>query len=126
MFHNLLISECLKLYLTMAPSSKGKVASDHVKAFNVAITEYKSKACEKALAEIDRILAVLAKISDPFVFSPSNSDAFSLLLNCQYLLSYLDHKSNTVWAVVGLLTTICNQQDPSVTKLLLPELAIDM
>ena len=107
----------------MAPSSKGKVASDHVKAFNVAITEYKSKACEKALAEIDRILAVLAKISDPFVFSPSNSDAFSLLLNCQYLLSYLDHKSNTVWAVVGLITTLCTQ-DPAVTKLLLLRLEL--
>jgi len=107
----------------MAPSSKGKVASDHVKAFNVAITEYKSKACEKALAEIDRILAVLAKISDPSVFSPSNSDAFSLLLNCQYLLSYLDHKSNTVWAVVGLITTLCTQ-DPAVTKLLLLRLEL--
>eukprot|EP00092_Neocalanus_flemingeri_P107418 GFUD01137871.1.p1 GENE.GFUD01137871.1~~GFUD01137871.1.p1 ORF type:complete len:824 (-),score=300.44 GFUD01137871.1:355-2826(-) len=101
----------------MAPSSKGKVASDHVKAFNVAVTEYKSKACEKALAEIDKILAVLAKISDSSIFSPSQPDAFSLLLNCQYLLSYLDHKANTVWGVVGLLTTLCSQ-DPAVTKLL--------
>jgi len=101
----------------MAPASKGKVASDHVKAFNVAVTEYKSKACEKALAEIDKILAVLSKISDSSVFSPSNPDAFSLLLNCQYLLSYLDHKANTVWAVVGLLTSLCSQ-DPAVTNLL--------
>ena len=39
-------------------------------------------------------------------------------LYCQYLVSYLDHKSNTGWAVVGRLTTICNQC-PAVTKLLL-------
>jgi len=107
----------------MAPSSKGKVALDHVKAFNVAVTEYKAKACEKGLAEIDRILAVLAKISDASVFSPTHSDAFSLLLNCQYLLSFLDHKSNTVWAVVGLLTTLCSQ-DPNITKLLLKKLEL--
>jgi len=107
----------------MAPNSKGKVAVDHVKAFNVAVTEYKAKTCEKGLAEIDRILAVLTKISDPAVFSPSNPEAFSLLLNCQYLLSYLDHKSNTVWAVVGLLTTLCTQ-DPAVTKLLLKRLEL--
>eukprot|EP00090_Calanus_glacialis_P002035 TRINITY_DN11524_c0_g1_i1.p1 TRINITY_DN11524_c0_g1~~TRINITY_DN11524_c0_g1_i1.p1 ORF type:complete len:825 (+),score=377.38 TRINITY_DN11524_c0_g1_i1:53-2527(+) len=107
----------------MAPSSKGKVASDHVKAFNVAVAEYKAKACEKALAEVDKILAVLVKISDSSVFSPSNSDAFSLLLNCQYLLSYLDHKSNTVWAVVGLLTTLCTQ-DTAITKLLLVRLEL--
>jgi len=107
----------------MAPNSKGKVAVDHVKAFNVAVTEYKAKSCEKGLAEIDRILAVLAKISDATVFSPSNPQAFSLLLNCQYLLSYLDHKSNTVWAVVGLLTTLCTQ-DPAVTELLLKRLEL--
>jgi len=107
----------------MAPNSKGKVAVDHVKAFNVAVTEYKAKTCEKGLAEIDRILAVLTKISDPAVFSPSNPEAFSLLLNCQYLLSYLDHKSNTVWAVVGLLTTLC-KEDPAVTKLLLKRLEL--
>jgi len=107
----------------MAPNSKGKVAVDHVKAFNVAVTEYKAKTCEKGLAEIDRILAVLTKISDPAVFSPSNPEAFSLLLNCQYLLSYLDHKSNTVWAVVGLLTTLCTQ-DSAVTKLLLKRLEL--
>lgn len=107
----------------MAPNSKGKVAADHVKAFNVAVTEYKTKACEKALAEIDRILAVLAKISDPTIFSPSNTEAFSLLLNCQYLLSYLEHKSNTVWAVVGLLTTLCTQ-DPTVTKVLRKRLEV--
>ena len=59
----------------MAPASKGKVASDHVKSFNVTVTEYKSKACEKALAEIDKILAVLSKISDSSVFSPSNPAA---------------------------------------------------
>jgi len=100
----------------MAPSSKGKVATDHVKAFNVAATEFKSKASEKSLVEIDKILAVLSKISDAAVFSPSKPEAFQLLMNCQYLLSYLDYKSNTVWAVVGLLTTLC--QDPAVTRLL--------
>jgi len=100
----------------MAPSSKGKVATDHVKAFNVAVSDYKAKSCEKTLAEVDKILSVLSKISDSAVFSPSNPDAFSLLLNCQYLLSYLEHKASTVWAVVGLLTSLC--QDTSVTKLL--------
>jgi len=107
----------------MAPSSKGKIALDHVKAFNVAVSEYKIKACEKALAEIERILAVLLKISDIHVFSPSGSDAFNLLLNCQYLLSYLDHKSNAVWAVIGLLTTLTSQ-DQSIKTVLLVRLEL--
>ena len=101
----------------MAPSKKGKVASDHVKAFNVAITETKSKACGETLAENDRTLAVLTKISDPSVFSHSNLDAFSWLRNCQYLVSYLDYKSNTVLAVVELLTTLCTQDPASQVKL---------
>ena len=45
----------------MAPLRSGKVASDNINAFNIAVTEFKLKQCEKSLAEIDKILGVLTK-----------------------------------------------------------------
>ena len=45
----------------MAPH-KGKVAVDNVAAFNVSVTEYKLKPCEKTLAEIEKIVGVLSKV----------------------------------------------------------------
>ena len=93
----------------MAPASKGKVGTDHVKAFNVAAAEWKSKPSEKILAELDRILVVLSKISDPSVFSSRNSEVLSMLMNCQLLLSSLDHKAGTTWSVISLLTSLCSR-----------------
>ena len=58
----------------MAPVSKGKVGLDHVKAFNVAVTEWKCQRSEKVLGEVERILAVLCKISDLSVFSSKNPE----------------------------------------------------
>ena len=45
----------------MAPH-KGKVAVDNAAAFNVSVTEYKLKPCEKILAEIEKIVGVLSKV----------------------------------------------------------------
>ena len=90
----------------MAPRSQGKVALDNVHAFNIAVTEYKIKTCEKTLAEIEKILTVLSKITDFSSVTSSGSDLLRLLINCHYLVSSLDHKNNTVWSVVSLLTNI--------------------
>ncbi len=60
----------------MAPPSKGKSAAnspssaDHIRAFNVAVAEYRqqvainSNSSTRALAELEKIVPVLAKISD--------------------------------------------------------------
>ena len=93
----------------MAPASKGKVGSDHVKAFNVAVAEWKAKPSDKVLTELDRILAVLSKISDVSVFSSRKAEVLSLLMNCQLVLSSLDHKTATTWSVISLLTSLCSR-----------------
>ena len=95
-----------KFQKKMAPRSQGKVALDNVHAFNIAVTEYKIKTCEKTLAEIEKILTVLSKITDFSSVTSSGSDLLRLLINCHYLVSSLDHKNNTVWSVVSLLTNI--------------------
>ena len=87
----------------MAPARKG-----YIKAFNVAVTEWKTVQSEKLLAEVDRILAVLAK-TDVSVFSLKNPEMLPLLMNCQLLMSSLDHKASTTWTVVSLLTTISSR-----------------
>jgi hypothetical protein len=50
----------------MAPPSKGLKTSsaDHIRAFNVAAAEYKALASERTLADLEKILAVLTKITD--------------------------------------------------------------
>ena len=101
----------------MAPVSKGKVGTDHVKAFNVAVAEWKSKPSEKILSELDRILAVLSKISDASVFSSRKPEVLSLLINCQLVLSGLDHKATTTWAVISFLTSLCSR-DRGVSQVL--------
>ena len=93
----------------MAPASKGKVGTDHVKAFNVAVAEWKSKPSEKILTELDRILAVLAKTSDPSVFCIRKPEVLSLLINCQLVVSGLDHKAITTWSVISLLSSLCSR-----------------
>ena len=98
-----------KFQIKMAPVSKGKVGSDHIVAFNVAVTEWKSKRTEKVMAELDRILSVLSKISDHSVFSTKKPEVMTFMINCQLLLSSLDHKTNTTWTVISLLTTICTR-----------------
>ena len=63
---------------TMAPPSKGKTAAlgissssfvDHMRAFNVAVAEYKlahaQQSTSRALADLEKILPVLTRISDP-------------------------------------------------------------
>ena len=62
----------------MAPPSKGKTAAlgissssfvDHMRAFNVAVAEYKlahaQQSTSRALADLEKILPVLTRISDP-------------------------------------------------------------
>ena len=92
----------------MAPHRQGKVALDNVNAFNVAVTEYKIKPCDRSLADIDKILSVLSKISDASSLLSSGSDSLMLMINCQFLVSTLDHKSSTLWSVVSFLTSICS------------------
>jgi hypothetical protein len=50
----------------MAPPSKGLKTSsaDHIRAFNVAAAEYKALSSERTLADLEKILAVLTKITD--------------------------------------------------------------
>jgi hypothetical protein len=53
--------------MTMAPPSKSKItssAADHIRAFNVAAVAYKTQPSERALADVEKILAVLSKITD--------------------------------------------------------------
>ena len=88
----------------MAPHRQGKVAMDNINAFNIAVTEYKIKHCDKTLAEIEKILSVLSKVSDV----TGCEDSLLLLINCQYLVSTLEYKSNTLWSVISFLTSICS------------------
>ena len=50
------------------------------------------------------------KVTDftPVTSASSGADLTLLLVNCHFLLSTLEHKNNVVWAVVALLTNICN------------------
>ena len=89
----------------MAPYRQGKVALDNINAFNISVTEYKLKHCDKTLAEIEKILTVLSKITDLSSVSGSN-DQLQLYINCHYLVSSLDHKNSVLWAVITLLTNI--------------------
>ena len=101
----------------MAPASKGKVGTDHVKAFNVAVAEWKAKPSDKVLTELDRILAVLSKISDGSVFCSRKPEVLTLLMNCQLVMSSLDHKTGTTWSVISLLTSLCSR-DRGVSQVL--------
>ena len=103
--------------IEMAPASKGKVGTDHVKAFNVAVAEWKAKPSDKVLTELDRILAVLSKISDGSVFCSRKPEVLTLLMNCQLVMSSLDHKTGTTWSVISLLTSLCSR-DRGVSQVL--------
>jgi len=99
----------------MAPLRSGKVASDNINAFNIAVTEFKLKQCEKSLAEIDKILGVLTKVSD--LGGNNGFEKSQLLINCQYLVSTLDHKSSSLWSVISLLTNMCTSDTSTATIL---------
>ena len=95
----------------MAPHRQGKVALDNVGAFNVTVTEYKLKPSEKQLAEIDKILGVLSKITDfSSLTASSGQDASQLYVNCHHLLSTLEVKSSLVWSLVSFLTNLCSSE----------------
>ena len=95
----------------MAPHRQGKVALDNVSAFNVSVTEYKLKQCEKQLADIDKILGVLSKITDfSSLTANSGPDTSLLYVNCHYLLSTLDAKSSLMWSLVSFLTNVCTSE----------------
>ena len=95
----------------MAPHRQGKVALDNVSAFNVTVTEYKLKPSDKQLAEIDKILGVLSKITDfSSLTASSGQDVGLLYVNCHHLLSTLEAKSSLVWSLVSFLTNICTNE----------------
>ena len=74
----------------MAPKTAGKSQSDHVKAFNLLVASYRARPSDKLLSELDKMLAVLAKISDTSVFQAGQKEGFSFLLHCQQLLGVLE------------------------------------
>lgn len=90
----------------MAPASKGKSQTDHVKAFNDLAAAYKARQSDKLLSDMDKVLAVLAKVSDVSVFEPGRQEALALLLHCHQLLQCLEVRSSTVWAIVSLLSSL--------------------
>ena len=92
----------------MGPTSKGKTSLDHIRAFNVAVQEYKLRHSDKSLADIEKLLVILGKMTDMAVFQPSSNGSSDLLVNCKYLLDNLDYKNNSTWLVVSFLAKLCN------------------
>ena len=89
---------------------------DHIRAFNVAVSDYRLKPSEKGLNEVEKILGVLSSVSNTSVFSPSSSETVSLLVHCRHLLDSLDQKCGTLWAVVAFLSHLA--ADPAITAIL--------
>lgn len=90
----------------MGPTSKGKTSTDHIRSFNVAVHELKTKKhSDKVMADVEKVLMILSKITDMSAFEPGSPGVSDLLINCQFLLDTLDYKHAVVWAIVSLLST---------------------
>ena len=63
--------------------SKGKTSLD-ICAFNVAVQEYKLRHSDKSLADIEKLLVILGKMTDMAVFQPTSNRSSDLLVNCKY------------------------------------------
>jgi hypothetical protein len=107
----------------MAPASKGKSQTDHVEAFNDLAAAYKARQSDKLLSEMDKVLAVLGKVSDVSVFEPGRQEGLALLLHCSHLLQCLEARSSTVWAIVSLLASLATAS-PALAAFLSGRLAL--
>ena len=97
-FEYAMATECLDL----------EEEDEDIRAFNVAVQEYKLRHSDKSLADIEKLLVILSKMTDLAVFQPTSNGSSDLLVNCKYLLDSLDYKNNSTWLVVSLLATLCN------------------
>lgn len=71
----------------MGPTSKGKTSTDHIRSFNVAVHELKTKKhSDKVMADVEKVLTILSKITDMSVFEPSSPGVSDLLVNCQVII----------------------------------------
>ena len=90
----------------MAPSSKGKSQAEHVNTFNSLVSAYKVKPTDKMLSDLEKVVAVLSKVSDLSVFDPKQKEGLNMLLHSQYLISSLESRTPTVWSIISLLSSI--------------------
>jgi len=90
----------------MAPASKGKSQADHLATFNSLAAAYRARPTDKLLQEMEKVVAVLAKVSDMALFHPGRKEGLQLLLHCSHLLATVEGSKGLVWGVVGLLATL--------------------
>ena len=101
----------------MAPSSKGKSQAEHVNTFNSLVSAYKVKPTDKMLSDLEKVVAVLSKVSDLSVFDPKQKEGLNMLLHCQYLISSLESRSRMVWSIISLLSSIASASNSIATFL---------
>ena len=90
----------------MAPASKGKSQGEHLATFNSLAAAYRARPTDKLLQEMEKVVAVLAKVSDMSLFHPGRKEGLQLLLHCSHLLATVEGSKGVVWGVVVLCSFI--------------------